>query len=114
MEKTLEERIKDCRESHAKWLLITLFGMIPVLITGIYLCSNSLNVQLLESQSTIIFGILGGGGITSGIGMFASLYYSNKESELHFEEASELLDSIETKLNSIGTKLERKKNENKY
>jgi membrane-bound ClpP family serine protease len=107
MEKTLEERIKDCRESRAKWLLITLFGMIPVLITGIYLCINSLNFQLLESQSTIIFGILGGGGITSMIGMFASLYYSNKESELRFEETSELLDSIETKL-------ERKKNENKY
>jgi len=88
MEKTLEERIKDCRKAHTKWLLIVLFGMIPVLITGIYLCINSLNFQLLESQSTIIFGVLGGGGITSIIGMFASLYYSNKESDLHFEEAN--------------------------
>ena len=98
MENTYEKKLKECRDGSMKWSLVLICGMIPILATGIYMCINVKNNQLIESQFTAIFLIFGIFGIVSVIGMLMSSYYSNKESKLMFEETLRLLDAVALKV----------------
>ena len=98
MENTYEEKLKECRDGSMKWSWVAICGMIPILATGVYMCINVKNIQLIESQSTIIFLIFCVFGIISAAGMYMSSYYSNRESALMFEETLHLLDSITLKV----------------
>jgi hypothetical protein len=97
MESTYEEKRKECERGRIKWTWVVIAGMIPILITGMHLCLNVTNYQVLESQSTIIFAIFIISFIVSAIGMGVSTSYSNKESALQFEETLRLLDDIGSK-----------------
>jgi len=81
-----------------KWSWVLICGMIPILFTGIYICTIVGDYQVMESQSTTICLIFGFFGIISIMGMLMSSYYSNKESALIFEETLHLLDSITLKV----------------
>jgi hypothetical protein len=98
MEITYEEKRKECEQKRIKWTWVVIAGMIPILITGVYLTTIVGNYQMMESQSTLIFAIFGICGIVSVIGMVISTSYSNAESELQFQETIRLLDAITLKV----------------